>query len=540
MKDLLSLLLLFLAAVAPIASAVTAKEAVKAGDHDFTIKVGELERRYTVHVPPGYDSKTPAPVLVMLHGGGGTSKGAASETGWGAKADEAGFLAVFANAMPPDPSKPGSFGRNPQLWNDGSERFYQGQNKVDDVGFLNAMLDELLAKFAVDARRIFFTGFSNGASMTFRVGAELSRRIAAIAPVAGACWLEPLTVERPISMCYITGTADPLNLIEGGVPKLGTGASDKVRAKAKPPVRDSILKWAKAVGCPTTPKATSESNGVRIETYGPGRDGAEVIYVAVEGLGHTWAGGKSLLPEFMVGKRSDKLKATDFIWEFFQKHAGNVVPASLPAASKRDQSPPAGMPALRITSGPITGDERDGVRVFKGIPFAAPPVGELRWKPPQPVKPWDGVRACAEFGPWCPQPKQIVLNPTTAKQSEDCLYLNVWTAAKSAGDKLPVMFWIHGGGCTTGSGAIPTYDGMVLARQGAVVVTINYRLGPFGYFAHPLLSKESPQGVSGNYGHLDQIAALQWVQKNIAALRIGILILAASRCGAGLRPAQRH
>ncbi|MBI5395615.1 MAG: hypothetical protein HZA91_10000 [Verrucomicrobia bacterium] len=322
MNNILSLMLLCWAVAALTASAAAAKEAVKAGDHNFTIKVGELERRYTVHVPPAYDGKTPVPVVVMLHGGGGTSKGAATETGWGAKADETGFLAVFANAMPPDPTKPGSFGRNPQLWNDGSERFYQGQNKVDDVGFINAMLDELLSKFAVDARRVFFTGFSNGASMTFRVGAELSRRIAAIAPVAGACWLEPLKLERPISMCYITGTADPLNLIEGGAPKLGAGASDKVRAKAKPPVRDSILKWAKAVGCPTTPKATSESNGVRTETYGPGRDGAEVIYVTVEGLGHTWAGGKSLLPEFMVGKKSDKIKATDFIWEFFQKHAG--------------------------------------------------------------------------------------------------------------------------------------------------------------------------------------------------------------------------
>ncbi len=301
-------------------SAASEKETMKTGDHNFTITVGGFDRRYTVHAPPGYDGRTPAPVVVMLHGGGGTSQAAATETGWGAKADEAGFLAVFPNALARDPSKPGNFSRNPQLWNDGSDRFYAAGEGPDDVAFLNAMLDELSAKFAVDARRIFITGFSNGASMTFRAGAELSRRVAAIAPVAGTCWAQPLTVERPIPMCYITGIDDPLNLIDGGFPKGPIGANAKVRAKPKPPVRDSILKWAKTVGCAPTPARDSESNGVRTQTYGPGRDGAEVVYITVEGLGHTWAGGKSLLPEFMVGKRSDKIKATDVLWEFFKKH----------------------------------------------------------------------------------------------------------------------------------------------------------------------------------------------------------------------------
>lgn len=304
-----------------------------AGDHDYTVKMGGLLRHYTVHVPPGYNGKTVLPVVVMLHGGGGTSAAAATETGWSAKADQEGFLAVFPNALARDPSKPGSFTCNPQLWNDGSDRFYPGQQAPDDVAFLNTMLDELLAKFAVDERRIFVTGFSNGASMTFRVGAELVRRIAAIAPVAGACWLEPLKVGRPISMCYITGTADPLNLIGGGVPKLATGASDKVRAKPKPPVRDSILKWAKAIGCPVTPQKTSAANGVRTEIYGPGRAGAEVVYITVEGLGHTWAGGKSLLPEFMVGQRSAKLKATDVLWDFFKRQTSS---APIPVVKQRD------------------------------------------------------------------------------------------------------------------------------------------------------------------------------------------------------------
>ncbi len=314
---------------------LSAQDKPQSGDHSFTIKVGDLQRHYTVHIPPQYDGKMPVPVVVMLHGGGGTGKAAAEETGWDTKADKGGFLAVFPDAMARDPGKPGSFARNPQLWNDGSDRFYPGQNAPDDVAFLNAMLDDLAARFAVDTRRIYVTGFSNGASMCFRFAAEASQRVAAIAPVAGACWLEKVTLERPVPMCYITGTADPLNLIEGGVPKLATGASDKIRAKPKPPVRDSILKWIGAVAAPARPRTTTEVNGVRIETYGADCDSAEVVYVTVEGLGHTWAGGKSLLPEFMVGSESDKLKATDMIWEFFQKHPIKPFAASKPQPTEK-------------------------------------------------------------------------------------------------------------------------------------------------------------------------------------------------------------
>ena len=291
-----------------------------AGDHTITIRVGKLERQYTVHVPPVYDGKTSMPIVIMLHGGGGTGKVAAIETGWGVKADEAGFLAVFPDAMPPNPMKPAHFSKNPQLWNDGSDRFYPGQKPVDDIGFFNAMLDDLISRFTVDPRRIYVVGFSNGAAMSFRIAAELSERIAAIAPVSGTLWVESPTFNRPVPMIYITGKADPLNLINGGVPKLATGGSDKVRSKPKPPVRDSILKWSKALGCPITPRDTFDENGVRTEIYGPGNDGAEVVYITVDGLGHTWAGGKSLLPEFLVGKLSDRINATDVIWRFFIKH----------------------------------------------------------------------------------------------------------------------------------------------------------------------------------------------------------------------------
>lgn len=189
-------------------------------------------------------------------------------------------------------------------------------------------------------------------------------------------------------------------------------------------------------------------------------------------------------------------------------------------ASFTDHTTQATNDSIRVDGGLISGTTVDGVRSFKGIPFAAPPVGDLRWKPPQPVVAWQGVRQADNFGPMCPQspyPSGSMYYAPPQTQSEDCLYLNVWTAAK-VGDKRPVMVWIHGGALTRGSGSNAVYDGTALAKKGVVLVTINYRIGPLGYLAHSELTSESPQHSSGNYGVLDQIAALKWVRKNIAAL----------------------
>lgn len=174
---------------------------------------------------------------------------------------------------------------------------------------------------------------------------------------------------------------------------------------------------------------------------------------------------------------------------------------------------------VKVDGGLVSGTSSNGVFAFKGIPFAAPPVGELRWKPPQPVVAWSGVKKADATGPRCeqtPYATTSVFFEPAEKTSEDCLYLNVWTAAK-AGDQRPVMVWIYGGALVRGSGAVPTYEGTRLAKKGVVVVTTNYRLGAFGYFAHPALTAESPNHSSGNYGTLDQVAALRWVQRNIAA-----------------------
>jgi len=168
--------------------------------------------------------------------------------------------------------------------------------------------------------------------------------------------------------------------------------------------------------------------------------------------------------------------------------------------------------SVTVDSGKLSGLAiDDNLTVFRGVPYAAPPVGDLRWKPPQPLEPWDGVRECDRFG----SPAIQFNNPEIG--SEDCLFLNIWTTAKTNTEKRPVMVWIHGGGLAFGRSDLEIYDGQHFARRGAVLVSINYRLGAFGFLSHPALSAESEQGVSGNYGLLDQIAALKWVQRNIAA-----------------------
>ena len=197
--------------------------------------------------------------------------------------------------------------------------------------------------------------------------------------------------------------------------------------------------------------------------------------------------------------------------------------------SKQEQAPAV----VKVDSGQLQGVETDGVISFKGIPFAAPPVGELRWRPPQPAPKWTGVRQATEFGPSCMQGRGFTPTtgagvrdggataaqsaPTTQGPSEDCLYLNVWRPADSAARNLPVMVWIYGGGFTGGSSSSPTTSGVQFAKQGVVLVAMNYRVGRFGFFAFPGLSSERPDENKGNYAYMDQIAALQWVKRNIAS-----------------------
>ncbi len=293
-------------------------KSVAPGTHSFAILVKGVERSYLVHIPASYDHAKKWPVVVMFHGGGGTAKDAMSETGWTAKADKEGFLSVFPEGTRSDPTRPPRFRGNPQSWNDGSKRpqVRAARREVADVEFVSMMLSDLKRRYSVDERRIYATGFSNGASMTFRVARELSPLIAAVAPVAGADWLADETPTRPVPLLYFTGTADPGNPFEGGEVRIGSWSFGK-----KPPTREMIGRWVKLHGCPEVPRVVYDKDGAQGVAYGLPGQPAKVVLYTIAGHGHHWPGGKSTLPESLAGKNTAKLKATDVIWAFFKAHS---------------------------------------------------------------------------------------------------------------------------------------------------------------------------------------------------------------------------
>jgi polyhydroxybutyrate depolymerase len=284
------------------------------GDHPITLAVGGVKRRYLVHVPPASAGLGPYPVVLMLHGLGATARWTLTETGWGDQADRAGFLAVFPEGAPPDPSKPVRFRTNPPFWNAGRPWGTPQRQAMDDVAFVGAVLDDVSARFPVDPRRVYVTGFSNGARMTFRLGEALGGRLAAIAPVAGHCPQENPRLEHPRPTLFLVGTADPLAPLAGGQVTSPWGTHHA------PPVTETLAKWAAALGCPPEPATRRTSDGVEVLAYRPSNAGAELLVDLIEGLGHHWPGGKGQLAEAIAGRPRAEPRATEVIWDFFRRH----------------------------------------------------------------------------------------------------------------------------------------------------------------------------------------------------------------------------
>jgi polyhydroxybutyrate depolymerase len=277
------------------------------GDHTRTLMMGEQKRTYLVHVPKGYDPKKPAPVVLALHGAAMNGPMMVGFSGLNKKSDDAGFLVVY----------PSGTGTGPFLtWNAGGRKGKMAEGKPDDVAFIGKLLDDLGTVVKVDERRVYACGMSNGGMMCYRLAAELSDRIAAIAPVAGTIAIEESKPKRPVPVIHFHGTKDTIVPFEAAKGK--TPALMKLKG-----VEESVQTWVKLNGCDEKPKTDVLSRDgdemkVTRKTYAGGKGGAEVVLVVIEEGGHTWPGMTP--PASFMSKSAKNVSANDLMWEFFQKH----------------------------------------------------------------------------------------------------------------------------------------------------------------------------------------------------------------------------
>ena len=277
------------------------------GDHTRTLMMGDQKRTYLVHVPKGYDSKKPTPVVLALHGAAMDGSMMVWFSGLNKKSDEAGFIVVYPSGTGVGPFR---------TWNAGGFKGKMAEGKADDVAFIGKLLDDLVTVVTVDEKRVYACGMSNGGMMCYRLAAELSDRIAAVAPVAGTIAIEESKPKRPVPVIHFHGSKDsivPFEMTKGKAPSF-------MKLKG---VEDSIQTWVKLNGCDEKPKKdTLSKNGDEMKvtrtTYGGGKDGSEVVLVFIEEGGHTWPGQQP--PVGFIGKSAKNISANDLMWEFFQKH----------------------------------------------------------------------------------------------------------------------------------------------------------------------------------------------------------------------------
>lgn len=283
---------------------------LRPGDQTRSIEFAGRARTYIAHVPPAYDGKRPLPLVLAFHGGGSNAAGMVRFCGLNDKADQAGFIVVYPNGSGPTDRI--------FTWNGGNCCGYAMQHDVDDVAFVRALLDDLAKAARVDQKRVFATGMSNGAIISYRLASELSDRIAAIAPVGGPMGTQTCRPGRPVSVIHFHGTDDAYAPYRGG---RGTRSLTQTNFYS---VEHSIRAWVKANGCPETattrPERDRAADGMTVvrKTYGPGKEGSEVVLITIDGGGHTWPGRHS--PLRLLGRSTQDISANDLMWEFFQKH----------------------------------------------------------------------------------------------------------------------------------------------------------------------------------------------------------------------------
>ena len=301
-------------------------------DTVHSLTVDGLERTYILHVPPNYDKETPVPLVLALHGGGGSAEKMANLTGFNDVSDKEGFIVVYPEGIE-------------NHWNDGRvlQNYRAHKDNIDDVTFMSVLIDHIKQEYTIDESRIYATGISNGAMMSCRLACELSDKIAAIAMVAGAM-PEDLCVHcnplNPVSVLVINGTEDPLVLWEGGEIKFGRQTLGRTLS-----VRDTVQFWVTHNNCEQPvitwlPDSTDDGTTVRREVYGNGLEGTEVTLYAIEGGGHTWPGGPQYASERIISRTCYDINGTEVIWQFFTGHTKNQ--SKLPLTTLRSSLACAG------------------------------------------------------------------------------------------------------------------------------------------------------------------------------------------------------
>ncbi|MBM4161555.1 MAG: hypothetical protein FJ217_10705 [Ignavibacteria bacterium] len=282
------------------------------GLHEFSIVSAGHEWTYLAYVPTRADSNERLPTVLILHGAGGSGEGYLERAGWREKAEQEGFIAIAPDGLPARPTGRPSFLLNPRLWNTGQLREGSPRTKVDDIQFFKDLLNHVRQRVKLDAHRIYVTGHSNGAGMTFRLAHEMAERFAAIAPVASLCWIEEPKPARPLPTLYMIGTEDPLVPLAGGESRLPWGR------RTTPPVETTLRKWSVALGCNQAPRTVRDDSTVQVLEYGPCDTNVPFTVWFIKAQGHEWPGGEAMLPGRIMGPSRMAVRATDVIWEFFK------------------------------------------------------------------------------------------------------------------------------------------------------------------------------------------------------------------------------